>query len=762
MAHAVPLAAAFQEAFAHEAAGREREALAVYASILRAVPDHPGALLRIAQADLRHGETARARARLETALASARTMRLPVADILAVLGRIARNEARSEDARALLGEALAETPMHLQAGLELGALDYELGDFEAARVRFAGLAARHPESGLVRLQLAFALEQQGDMQAAREAAAAATTARDTHAAAFVHAARLASRLHDHAAAELLCHDGLARFPAHPDLLHQQGIVLKSVGRREAACAVLARAAARAPADAGIRLSLGAALLDAGRAAEAATALEEARGLGLASGEVWDNLGIARRTLGDEEGAMAAFEAAVAAAPRLTPALANLLNARQLACAWDGMEALEQALIANIETEGGDPRLPPFIALAMPTTPAQQLANARRWARAMLPPPVARVAVPRRRGRLRVGYLSSDFREHPTGRLMAGLFEAHDRDAFEIHAYSYGKDDGSALRARIRAAFDAWHDVDDLSDRAVAGQIRADGIDILVDRKGLTRGARLGILAERPAPVQVHYMSFPGTMGYDAIDGIIADDVVIPPGEEAFFHERVWRLPRCYFVNDGRRALPPTDPRAAHGLADDALVLACFNQPYKITRPFFSIWMDALAAAPAAVLWLLAPGAAQRRNLAREAEAHGIDPARLVFAPPLPHDAHMARVACADLTLDTLPVGQHTTACDALWVGVPMLTCRGATFVGRVGASLLGAVGMGALVTETPAVYRERLLSLVREPAQLVPWRGHLEAQRAALPLFDTAGFVGDWEALLLRIHGETTAARGMS
>ncbi|MEP7206394.1 MAG: tetratricopeptide repeat protein [Casimicrobiaceae bacterium] len=762
MSHVVSLAAAFQEAFAHEAAGREPQALAVYQSILNAVPDHPGALLRLAQIDLRHGRPAAARTRAERALGRARTMRLPVADILAMLGRLERVAGRIDLASRLLGEALADTPAHAQARMELGVIAYETGDFAAARGQFAAVASGHPEMGAAWLQLAFALEQQGRVREAVEAAATATTARETSAAAFTHAARLACRLHDYVAAEGYCRDGLARFPAHPDVLHQQGILLKSVGRRAEACRVLGTAAALAPDDGGLQLSLGAALLDASRAAEAVAALERAIALGLAGGEVWDNLGIARRTLGDEVGAMQAFARAVEAAPRLTPALANLLHAHQQACAWDGIEAIEDALIANVENETSDPRLPPFIALGMSTTPAQQLVVARRWARAMLPPVAAPVAVHPRGKRLRLGYVSSDFREHPTGRLMAGLFEAHDRDAFEVHAFSYGRDDGSALRGRIRAAFDAWHDVDDLSDPAVAQRIRAAGIDILVDRKGLTRGSRLGLLAERPAPVQLHYMSFPGTMGFDGIDGIVADGIVIPPGEEAFFHERVWRLPRCYFVNDSKRALPVTDSRAAHGLDPEALVLTCFNQPYKLTRPFFAIWMEALRAAPTAVLWLLAPGRAQQDNLVREAEHSGVDPRRIVFAPALRQDAHMARVGCADLTLDTLPVGQHTTACDALWVGVPMLTCRGATFVGRVGASIMHAVELPDLVTESLQGYRARLLELVREPAQLVAYRQHLEARRHKLPLFDTAGFVRDWEALLQRIHADASDRKGVA
>lgn len=759
MSSVITLAAAFEQAFGHEAAGREDEALAVYRRILAAVPNHPGALLKIAEIELRRGERRSARARLLAALEAGARMRLPLADVWVTLGRLERLEGNETAAAAAFDHALADSPAHTGALLESAAAAHRSGDFYVAEARSRTAATHDPELGAAWLQLALALEQQGRLSDAREAAATAITVRKTGPGAWENAARLALRVRDLAGAGALCKDGLIRYPRSPGLMHQHGILLKTVGMRAAACKVLEGAVAVAPEDAGLRLSLAGALLDAHRATEARVELEKAIALGAQGGEVWDNLGIALRTLGDDEAAVRAFEHAVAAAPGLTPALANLLQARQQACAWDGIETLERKLVATLDDSASDPRWSPFVALGMNVTPTQQLAVARRWAQAMLPAAAAPTAPRPRSGRLRIGYLSSDFREHPTGRLMAGLFEAHDRSAFELFAYSYGIDDGSALRQRIRTAFDAWRDVDGVADADVARQMRDDRIDVLIDRKGFTRGSRLAILAHRPAPVQLHYMSFPGTLGFDAIDGIIADDEVIPPGEEKFFHERVWRMPRCYFVNDAWRTLPATDPRSHHGLAEDALVLACFNQAYKLTRPVFAIWMDALRAVPSAVLWLLATSEVQPRNLRTEAMRAGVDPQRIVFAPVIPQSAHMARVGCADLTLDTLPVGQHTTACDALWVGVPMLTCRGATFAGRVGASLMRAVELPDLITDSLQAYRERLLALVMTPAVLNQYRQHLTQQRRRLSLFDTRAFARDWEALLVRAHQEMLAGR---
>ncbi len=302
--------------------------------------------------------------------------------------------------------------------------------------------------------------------------------------------------------------------------------------------------------------------------------------------------------------------------------------------------------------------------------------------------------------------------------MAGLFEGHDRGRIETFAYAADRDDGSAMRQRLRAAFAHWRDVRDLDDAAAAGAIADDALDVLVDLKGHTHGSRLGILAHRPAPVQLHYLGFPGTLACAGIDGFIADAITVPEGSEAEFAEPVLRLPVCYQVNDAQRPLPPAPSRASAGLPDDALVLACFNQTYKLTEPFFATWLAALRAHPRAVLWLAVPHVAARRNLAAFGEAAGVARERIVFAPLVPQAAHVARLRCADLALDVLPYGSHTTGSDALWAGVPLLTCRGRTFAGRVGASLCHAVGLDELVTDDLAAYARLLDALCSDPTRL--------------------------------------------
>ncbi len=357
-------------------------------------------------------------------------------------------------------------------------------------------------------------------------------------------------------------------------------------------------------------------------------------------------------------------------------------------------------------------------------------------------------------RLRVGYLSADFHAHATAYLIAELFELHDRTRFEVFAYSYGIDDRSAIRARLREQVEHFIELDALTAAEAAARIRQDEIDILIDLKGYTRGSRPEILAHRPAPLQWHWLGYPGTTGADFIDGFIGDAVTIPLGEEKHFTERVLRLPHCYQVNDRQRAVGPTLPRGAYGLPPRAFVFASFNQTYKITPALFALWCEILRAIPDAVLWLYQSNPYAPDNLRRAATGHGIDPARLIFAPPLPLEEHLARYVHVDLALDTFPVGGHTTTSDALWTGTPVVTLAGQSFVSRVAASLLTAAEMPQLVTTTFDAYKNTILRLARDPTERETLKQHLRDRRLTLPLFDTPRFVQDFENLLL----QTTSA----
>lgn len=717
-----------QDAFAlaarHEAAGRISQARAIYEQILATLPEHPGAMLMIARQELAAGGYESAGERLQRALAAARQQSLPVEEIYLALGRLHLARGDRGAAGAAIELALSAPAAEGAPLTRLGAVALDAGAFAVADQAFRAALARAPGDAAAAIGLAAALTGQRRFEAAQAAA----------------------------------RNGLEANPGDLRLLHVLGNTLKASGAAAEACAVLADCAAREPEDAGVRVSLGGACLDAGLPAKAREHLERAIALGAPGGEVWDNLGLAYQRLHHDVAALHAFERALGVDPGLTPARANLVHTRHFLCEWDGLDEYERGLTATLDDPASDARWSPFVALAMSLSAEQQLAVARRWSRAMLATPVPRQPAPPRSGRLRVGYLSANFHEHPTGRLMVGLFEEHDRSRFEITGYSYGPDDESPLRARLRNAFDRWHDVRSMPDVEVARLIREDGIDVLVDRAGHTLGGRLGILASRPAPVQVHYMSFPGTIGYDAVDGIIADAEVVPPGAEAFYHETVWRLPRCYYVNDQRRGLPPPALRSEHGLPADALVLACLNQTYKLRRAVFATWMEALRDAPRALLWLLVDDPRARANLRAEAERAGIDPERIVFALRLPQEAHIARLRCADLALDTLPYGSHTTGVDALWAGVPMLTCRGATFAGRVGASLLLSSGLPELIADSLPEYGLRLRELAADPARLTGYGEHLQRTRSENPLFDTLAFARDWEALLIRIYEAATGA----
>jgi len=361
----------------------------------------------------------------------------------------------------------------------------------------------------------------------------------------------------------------------------------------------------------------------------------------------------------------------------------------------------------------------------------------------LPPLPPRATVPTAR-RLRLGYLSGDFRLHPLAILTEDLFSLHDSDGFEVFAYSYGENDGSSYRRRIAADAEHFVDLHGRDDLDIARRIRGDEIDVLVDFQGYTRGARPFILASRPAPVQMSWLAYVGTCGAPWMDYIVADRVCLPPAHESGYSERVLRLPRSFWMNSYPSiAIPPTPARSENGLPLAAFVFCCFNQHFKITPGIFAIWMRLLAARPDSVLWLLdGPGT---DNLRREAERAGINPARLVFSPHRPHAEHLARLTLADLLLDTPVFNAHTTASDALWTGVPVLTCPGETFQSRVAASLVIAVGLEELVVDSFEQYEALALELSAAPARLALLRAKLMQARRGSALFDTAGIVRDFE-----------------
>ncbi len=350
-------------------------------------------------------------------------------------------------------------------------------------------------------------------------------------------------------------------------------------------------------------------------------------------------------------------------------------------------------------------------------------------------------------RIRIDYFSADFRNHPGAQSVVGLFEHHDKSRFEITALSYGPDDGSDLRNRIKSAAENFVDVGAMTDDEIAEFIRRREIDIVVDRTGLMQYGRFSVPSRRVAPIQVSFLGYPGTMGADWMDYIIADPTIIPENHFQFYSEQVVWLPDTYQPNDDKRHILerlPTRPEC--NLPEAAFVFCCFNNTYKITPEVFSVWMRLLAATEGSVLWLIETSSTATQNLRREAKARGISPERLIFAPKIPRAEHLSRHRQADLFLDTSPYNAHTTASDALWAGVPLVTCLGCTFVSRVAASLLRAVGLPELVTTSLEDYEALALKLAREPSFLAAIKAKLARNRGTHPLFDTARYARHIEA----------------
>ncbi len=484
----------------------------------------------------------------------------------------------------------------------------------------------------------------------------------------------------------------------------------------------------------------------GRLEEAAAEYEKAIGLRPEYAEARRNLGSLLYRQGRVSEAIASLRTAVELNPGYEEAAALLEHQMRHMCEWKGLDALSGSLIRMVEQGSG--KVNPFGFLCLESTASQQLLCARQWAAQNAQ--YASEGTPfsfQDDGRITVGYLSADFHEHATAHLISELFSLHDRKRFRIVGYSYGPDDGSAARERLKRSFDCFVDVRGESFVTSAARIRADGVQILVDLKGYTADARPKIMALRPAPIQVSYLGYPGTMGSDAIDYVIVDRIVVPVEEQTFFSEKLVHLPDCYQVNDATRRISERIPlRQECGLPESGFIFCCFNASYKITPKVFNVWTRLLKAVPGSVLLLLDSNPYATANLKREAEDRGVAAERLVFADHLPYADHLARFGVADLFLDTFPYNAHTLASDALWGGCPVVTCSGRTFPSRVAASLLHSVGLPELVCRSLADYEKLALALARDHGRLRGVRQKLRTIRLTAPVFDTRRFTRHLEA----------------
>lgn len=636
------------------------------------------------------------------------------ADALHMLGVIELERGRCEQAAKLIGAALRVAPnvagAHFHLGLALAALGRHadaLASFDNALALAPGLAVGHYRRGN-------ALQKLGRL--------------DEAVASYQRA--------------------LAVEPDHVETLNNCGLVLSSLHRQAEALACFDKALALKSDNVFAHNNRGLALAKLGRHAEAVASYDKALALMPGYANALYNRGNARRRLGRLVEAIADYDAVLTIAPAHAHAPGALTEAAMHDCDWRRIATLLESLHAGMRA--GRLTIAPLALLGLDLEPQQQAAGIHKYVREEIGagPRTAWSGARRRPDKLRVAYLSSDFREHAVSHLTAELYERHDRRRFEVIGVSFGPDDSSAMRRRLVAAFDRFHDVRLEGDRQIADLLRAIEVDIAVDLNGHTESARPGILARRPAPVQATWLGYPGTTGLDHIDYVIADRIVVPFREQPSYTERIVHLPDCCLAHDSTRTVAPRLPgRAEVGLPEDAFVFCCFNQSYKMSAPVFAVWMRLLRQVSGSVLWLAAMTENAMLNLRREAEAHGIDPARLVFAPRMRRvEDHLARHRHAGLFLDTLPYNAHTTAVDALWAGVPVVSCAGRTFAGRVAASVLDAAGLPELATTSLADYEALALRLARDPQELGAVRRRLADNRATCALFDADRFRRHMEA----------------
>ncbi|MBW8812019.1 MAG: hypothetical protein JF588_01220 [Caulobacterales bacterium] len=634
----------------------------------------------------------------------------------------------------------------------------ERGDLQAADQWLSRATARQPGSADALRNHGVVLRRLGRREAALSRYDAALAAAPGSADTLTARANLLNDLRRFEEALADADTALAQ-AASPVAANARGNALAGLGRTREAVESYRAAAALAAGYAEPRVNLGAALLARGEPAAALATCDEALAIAPELAAAWMGRGHALSALRRWAEADAAYARARYLDPRQPYLAGQQLHGRMKVCDWTDLDAALAELRQGLAQR--QPVSVPFPLLALPFDAAELKTAAEVYAEASFgPQPRAAPAFPRPAAaeRLRLAYVSADLHDHATAHLIAELIEHHDRARFEVMAFSYGPPSRDAMRQRLRNAFDRFFEVGGLDDPAVADMARGLGVDIAIDLKGYTAGARPGIFAARAAPVQVNWLGFPGTMGVGFMDYLIADPVLIPPDARDHYVEKIAWLGGSYQPNDRQRPCPPrTTRRADHGLPADGFVFGAFNNPYKILPEMFAAWMRILRAVPGSVLWLFSDNEAAAGNLRAAATAAGIDPARLVFAGLVPRERHLERHRHMDLFLDTAPCNAHTTASDALWMEVPLVTWRRETFAARVAASLLTAAGLTELIAGTLADYEALAVALARDAGRMAGFRARLAQGKATCRLFDTPRFAKDLEGLYAAMHARRLA-----
>lgn len=552
---------------------------------------------------------------------------------------------------------------------------------------------------------------------------------------------------------------LALDPGLTEAHNNRGDLLQVLGRWDAALASYETAIALDPRNAVARYNRGNAFKALGRHAEAIKSYDEALEIVPDYADAWHNRGHALAELRQYGQAVQSYDEALKYRKDIPDLAGTRLNLKMHMCQWQNFNQELAALVDQIDQSRRV--CAPFPFLALCDDGPRQRKVAEGWIQDR---DAKRVASPiPKRGKhekIRLGYFSADFWNHPVAYLVAGIFDHHDRSRFEVHAFSSGPDTRDAMRQRLEQRFDHFHDVREKSGKEVVDLARKLEIDIAIDLSGLTKGCRPDLFAARVAPIQVNYLGYPGTMGAGFMDYLIGDPVLTPMEHASFYSEKIITLPNSYQANDNTRQIADKSfSRSELNLPESGFVFCCFNSNYKILPATFDGWMNILKAVPGSVLWLLQGSDQTQDNLRAETQKRGVDASRLVFARNLPVEEHLARQRAADLFLDTLPYNAHTTASDALWAGLPVLTHAGQTFAARVAASLLCAIGLPELVTTSQAEFESLAIELATNPSRLSSVRQKLAQNRLSTPLYDTSLFTRHLESAFESIHARRLAGQ---
>ena len=732
----------------HYRAGRLADAESLYRAVLDKQPDNADAIQGLAVVCHQRGRPEEALALFRRVIALDPNSR--VAD--RQLGRLLEQRGDSVGAAICYRRAATLRPRDAAAQADLARTLGTQGDSAEAIACYRRAVALAPGEAWIHTALGNALLQQGTLGLALACYERAIAIQPDLAEAHSNSGEALRRLGRTGEALAACERALALRPELAEAHNNLGNALREEGRLEPAISHYEQALRLKPEWPEVRNNLAIALEEQGRPAEAIAQYERALSLDSGLAEVHQNLASALARSGRTVDAVAALRRALALKPDYPEALVQVAHLNAELCDWRHCEA-EAAQVLNLMLS--HPGLvPPFNLQAQHSTPADQLFCAQEWSKNVAQGQSAGFTHARSgaKRKIRLGYLSADFRDHPVAWAIAEIMERHDRTQFEVLGYSYGPDDGSALRRRLEAACDSFMDLRAVGNEEAARQIHAGRVDVLIDLTGYTSLCRPRILVSRPAPVQVNFLGFLGTMGAGFMDYIIADPFIAPSLESPVFSEKIVHLTGGWWPAEIAWEMAEEAPtRAGYGLPEEAFVFCCFSTSYKIVSTMFDVWMRLLRATPHSVLWLAAAGRVVQDNLRREASQRGVSPERLVFAPREPMAGYLARHQCADLFLDTLPYNGVGTAYHALLAGLPVLTCAGETFAGRTAGSMLLAAGLPELVTVSLEEYERLAIRMTQEVDLLADIRRRLAGARSNAALFDPERAVRELETAYARM-----------